>query len=170
MTHIRHGTWSGSKAVSYPVIIPGYLSGAIRRSKFSPKVPQGPRSAGDISCPSRRVRLSPVTCYRAANTCGASPAVQLAVTVYVSGAAIEKLCAVQASQFTVAVSVSGAAIEKLCAVQAEAKTTDRATLVRAARCLLSSVTKVLLLADTVVVKQLILSKDKVSCERTMGRR
>ena len=58
--------------------------------------------------------------------------------------------------------VSGAAIEKLCALQAEAKTTDRATLVRAARCLLSSVTKVLLLADTVVVKQLILSKDKVS--------
>ena len=60
------------------------------------------------------------------------------------------------------VRVSGAAIEKLCALQAEAKSTDRGTLVRAARCLLSSVTKVLLLADTVVVKQLILSKDKVS--------
>ncbi|KAF0300211.1 Alpha-catulin [Amphibalanus amphitrite] len=57
---------------------------------------------------------------------------------------------------------AGSAIEKLCALQAEAKSTDRATLVRAARCLLSSVTKVLLLADTVVVKQLILSKDKAA--------
>ncbi|XP_043239796.1 alpha-catulin-like isoform X3 [Amphibalanus amphitrite] len=62
---------------------------------------------------------------------------------------------------------AGSAIEKLCALQAEAKSTDRATLVRAARCLLSSVTKVLLLADTVVVKQLILSKDKAV--RTLSR-
>jgi len=38
----------------------------------------------------------------------------------------------------------------------------RGTLVRAARCLLGSVTRVLLLADTVVVKQLLLAKDKVS--------
>ena len=38
----------------------------------------------------------------------------------------------------------------------------RGSLVRAARCLLGSVTRVLLLADTVVVKQLLLAKDKVS--------
>ncbi|KAF2366612.1 Vinculin/alpha-catenin [Trinorchestia longiramus] len=38
----------------------------------------------------------------------------------------------------------------------------RGSLVRAARCLLSSVTRVLLLADTVVVKQLLLAKDKIS--------
>ena len=37
----------------------------------------------------------------------------------------------------------------------------RASMIRAARCLLSSVTRVLLLADTVVVKQLLLAKDKV---------
>ncbi|XP_069995895.1 alpha-catulin, partial [Penaeus vannamei] len=38
----------------------------------------------------------------------------------------------------------------------------RASMIRAARCLLSSVTRVLLLADTVVVKQLLLAKDKVT--------
>ncbi|CAL4059270.1 unnamed protein product, partial [Meganyctiphanes norvegica] len=38
----------------------------------------------------------------------------------------------------------------------------RGAMVRAARCLLSSVTRVLLLADTVVVKQLLLAKDKVT--------
>jgi hypothetical protein len=35
--------------------------------------------------------------------------------------------------------------------------------VRAARALLGSVTRVLLLADIVVVKQLLLAKDRVSC-------
>lgn len=39
---------------------------------------------------------------------------------------------------------------------------DRTAMVRAARSLLNSVTRVLLLADIVVVKQLLLSKDKVS--------
>lgn len=40
--------------------------------------------------------------------------------------------------------------------------TDRGSVVRAARCLLGSVTRVLLLADIVVVKQLLLAQDKVS--------
>lgn len=39
---------------------------------------------------------------------------------------------------------------------------DRLSMVRAARALLHSVTRVLLLADIVVVKQLMVSKDKVS--------
>jgi hypothetical protein len=39
---------------------------------------------------------------------------------------------------------------------------DRAAMVRAARCLLAAVTRVLLLADSVVVKQLLLAKDKVT--------
>lgn len=38
---------------------------------------------------------------------------------------------------------------------------DRNAMVRAARSLLNSVTRVLLLADIVVVKQLLLAKDKV---------
>lgn len=39
--------------------------------------------------------------------------------------------------------------------------TERGAVVRAARALLASVTRVLLLADIVVVKQLLLAKDKV---------
>lgn len=39
---------------------------------------------------------------------------------------------------------------------------DRGPMVRAARALLGSVTRVLLLADIVVVKQLLLAKDRVS--------
>lgn len=39
--------------------------------------------------------------------------------------------------------------------------TDKGAMVRAARCLLAAVTQVLLLADTVVVKQLLQAKDKV---------
>lgn len=38
---------------------------------------------------------------------------------------------------------------------------DKGSMVRAARCLLAAVTQVLLLADTVVVKQLLQAKDKV---------
>ena len=38
---------------------------------------------------------------------------------------------------------------------------DKGSMVRAARCLLAAVTQVLLLADNVVVKQLLLAKDKV---------
>ncbi|XP_042239855.1 alpha-catulin-like isoform X2 [Homarus americanus] len=70
---------------------------------------------------------------------------------------------------------AGLAIEKLCET-AEANLVEpvggggvggyrpeyRASMIRAARCLLSSVTRVLLLADTVVVKQLLLAKDKVT--------
>lgn len=39
---------------------------------------------------------------------------------------------------------------------------DRTAMSRAARALLSSVTRVLLVADTVVVKQILTSKDRVS--------
>lgn len=55
----------------------------------------------------------------------------------------------------------GASIEKLCEAVYEDSINDRASVIRAARCLLSSVTRVLLLADVVVVKQLISVKDKV---------
>lgn len=41
---------------------------------------------------------------------------------------------------------------------------DKNAMVRAARCLLAAVTQVLLLADTVVVKQLLQAKDKVGDE------
>lgn len=56
--------------------------------------------------------------------------------------------------------VAGVAIEKLCE-EVEEELADKGALVRAARCLLGSVTRVLLLADIVVVKQLLLAKDKV---------
>lgn len=57
--------------------------------------------------------------------------------------------------------LAGTAIEKLCEAALEDSLTDRGAVVRAARCLLGSVTRVLLLADIVVVKQLLLAKDKV---------
>lgn len=57
--------------------------------------------------------------------------------------------------------LAGTAIEKLCEAALEDSLTDRGAVVRAARCLLASVTRVLLLADVVVVKQLLLAKDKV---------
>lgn len=63
---------------------------------------------------------------------------------------------------------SGAAIEKLCEAALEDSLTDRSAVVRAARCLLSSVTRVLLLADIVVVKQLLLAKDKVTLCKGYG--
>ncbi|XP_025405107.1 alpha-catulin isoform X1 [Sipha flava] len=62
---------------------------------------------------------------------------------------------------------AGASIEKLCEAVFEDSINDRASVIRAARCLLNSVTRVLLLADVVVVKQLISVKDKVS--RSLGR-
>ncbi|PSN52400.1 Alpha-catulin [Blattella germanica] len=62
---------------------------------------------------------------------------------------------------------AGSAIEKLCEAALEDSLTDRGAVVRAARCLLGSVTRVLLLADIVVVKQLLLAKDKVA--RSLGR-
>ncbi|KDR21554.1 alpha-catulin isoform X2 [Zootermopsis nevadensis] len=62
---------------------------------------------------------------------------------------------------------AGTAIEKLCEAALEDSLTDRGAVVRAARCLLGSVTRVLLLADIVVVKQLLLAKDKVA--RSLGR-
>lgn len=45
--------------------------------------------------------------------------------------------------------------------------TDREAVVRAAKCLLGAVTRVLLLADITVVKQLLMAKDKVA--RSLGR-
>lgn len=59
---------------------------------------------------------------------------------------------------------AGHAIEKLCEdvdVCKDLCLGDKAALARAARCLLAAVTRVLLLADFVVVKQLLLAKDKV---------
>uniref|UniRef100_A0A8D8LXZ5 Alpha-catulin n=4 Tax=Cacopsylla melanoneura TaxID=428564 RepID=A0A8D8LXZ5_9HEMI len=58
--------------------------------------------------------------------------------------------------------VAGEAIESLCEKTLDDSITERGAIARAARCLLSSVTRVLILADVVVVKQLIFSKDKVS--------
>lgn len=60
----------------------------------------------------------------------------------------------------------GSSIERLCDVAASdptgyAQLDDRGPMVRAARALLGSVTRVLLLADIVVVKQLLLAKDRV---------
>ncbi|KAH0820089.1 hypothetical protein GEV33_002702 [Tenebrio molitor] len=54
------------------------------------------------------------------------------------------------------------AIEHICEETDEEVLPDRGTLVRASRCLLGAITRVLLLADIVVVKQLLLAKDKVS--------
>lgn len=62
---------------------------------------------------------------------------------------------------------AGGTIEKLCECAVEDSLADRGSVVRAARCLLGSVTRVLLLADIVVVKQLLLAKDKVA--RSLGR-
>lgn len=65
---------------------------------------------------------------------------------------------------------TGASIERLCDISANDlhgypprpdPIDDRGHMVRAARTLLSAVTRVLLLADIVVVKQLLLTKDRV---------
>ncbi|XP_025830462.1 alpha-catulin isoform X2 [Agrilus planipennis] len=62
---------------------------------------------------------------------------------------------------------AGSAIERICGEAEVEILSDRTVLVRAARCLLGAVTRVLLLADIVVVKQLLLAKDKV--QRSLGR-
>ncbi|XP_055532430.1 alpha-catulin isoform X2 [Wyeomyia smithii] len=71
---------------------------------------------------------------------------------------------------------AGSSIERLCDIAATDPVgysprpnpiDDRGPMIRAARTLLSSVTRVLLLADIVVVKQLLLAKDRVA--RTLGR-
>lgn len=56
----------------------------------------------------------------------------------------------------------GGAIERICEEPDEEISSDRGSLARAARCLLTAITRVLLLADIVVVKQLLLAKDKVN--------
>jgi hypothetical protein len=68
---------------------------------------------------------------------------------------------------------AGSSIERLCDVAASdptgyAQLDDRGPMVRAARALLGSVTRVLLLADIVVVKQLLLAKDRVRQARRYG--
>ncbi|KAK7075070.1 Alpha-catulin, partial [Halocaridina rubra] len=65
--------------------------------------------------------------------------------------AIEKLCETAEANMVVDQGIGGGSRPEY-----------RASMIRAARCLLSSVTRVLLLADTVVVKQLLLAKDKVT--------
>ncbi|XP_055705579.1 alpha-catulin isoform X1 [Phlebotomus papatasi] len=66
---------------------------------------------------------------------------------------------------------AGSSIERLCEITAtdplgypppDGPLSDRSAMIRAARALLSSVTRVLLLADIVVVKQLLLAKDRVA--------
>lgn len=69
--------------------------------------------------------------------------------------------------------ILGSSIERLCDVAASdptgyAQLDDRGPMVRAARALLGSVTRVLLLADIVVVKQLLLAKDRVRKALSMG--
>ncbi|XP_053634104.1 alpha-catulin isoform X4 [Cherax quadricarinatus] len=72
-----------------------------------------------------------------------------------AGLAIEKLCeTAEANLVEPGVGVGG--------VGGGSRPEYRASMIRAARGLLSSVTRVLLLADTVVVKQLLLAKDKVT--------
>lgn len=62
---------------------------------------------------------------------------------------------------------AGSAIERICEEADVEVGSDRSTLVREARCLLGAITRVLLLADIVVVKQLLLAKDKV--QRSLDR-
>uniref|UniRef100_A0A6M2DDD1 Putative alpha-catenin n=1 Tax=Xenopsylla cheopis TaxID=163159 RepID=A0A6M2DDD1_XENCH len=62
---------------------------------------------------------------------------------------------------------AGGSIERLCQLASSEPLGDRGAVVSAARNLLSAVTRVLLLADIVVVKQLLLAKDKVA--RSLGR-
>lgn len=68
----------------------------------------------------------------------------------------------------------GSSIERLCEIVAtdplglpspDGPFCDRGAMVRAGRSLLTSVTRVLLLADIVVVKQLLLTKDKVNSKK-----
>ncbi|XP_011496940.1 PREDICTED: alpha-catulin [Ceratosolen solmsi marchali] len=63
--------------------------------------------------------------------------------------------------------IAGSTIEKLCECAIEESLTDREAVMRAAKCLLGSITRVLLLADITVVKQLLTAKDKVA--RSLGR-
>lgn len=57
---------------------------------------------------------------------------------------------------------AGTMIEQLCELRPDEAESDRGSMARAARALLAAVTRVLLLADTVVVKQLLSAKDRVS--------
>lgn len=72
------------------------------------------------------------------------------------------MCAKSTQCVNGGVCLTGTVIESLCETAFENSRNDRSAVVRAARCLLSSVTRVLLLADSVVVKQLLHAKEKVS--------
>lgn len=70
---------------------------------------------------------------------------------------------------TFILSIPGCILEQLCDLTSDSGNyhvrssySDRSGLVRGARALLSSVTRVLLIADTVIVKQLLTTKDRVS--------
>ena len=68
--------------------------------------------------------------------------------------------------FTFHYTFAGAAIQKLTDIKLEepntsSKVGEKTAMVRAARQLLSAITKVLLLADRVVVKQLLAAKNRV---------
>lgn len=57
--------------------------------------------------------------------------------------------------------ILGTSIERLYVMENMQSSVNRGAMIRAAKLLLSSITRVLLLADIVVVKQLLLAKDKV---------
>ena len=64
--------------------------------------------------------------------------------------------------FTFHYTFAGAAIQKLTDIKLEElKVGEKTAMVRAARQLLSAITKVLLLADRVIVKQLLAAKNRV---------
>lgn len=79
-----------------------------------------------------------------------------------TGAAIEKLCEIQYDEHQNDADASPTSAAAAGGTILLAGAADKGAMVRAARCLLASVTQVLLLADTVVVKQLLQAKDKVT--------
>ena len=84
-----------------------------------------------------------------------------------AGALIEQLCSLTAPSLRVHDSSlpeeeTGAYDDDTSNIENSIRThADRTAMARAARALLSSVTRVLLVADTVVVKQIVASKDRV---------
>ncbi|XP_046652731.1 alpha-catulin-like isoform X2 [Daphnia pulicaria] len=85
-----------------------------------------------------------------------------------AGAAIEKLCELQYDETQTCGTdgemspSAGSGGGGSGSILGSSGMTDKGSMVRAARCLLAAVTQVLLLADTIVVKQLLQAKDKVS--------
>ena len=83
------------------------------------------------------------------------------------GAAIEKVCELQYDETQTCCTdgetspSAGSGEGGSGSILGSSGMTDKGSMVRAARCLLAAVTQVLLLADTIVVKQLLQAKDKV---------